>query len=328
MNGKMIGAALGILGAAGAGAVVAYQASRPAAVEEETQAAEAETPEIVVPKAPTRERLRDERGSFEGRGGFDRSRWDTDGDGELSQEERRAMIASMRAERMARMDLDGDGEVSDEERRAARREWFKNSRRGRQIASRYDIDGDGELSDSEMAVMEEARRAREQERLDRRIAEFDLDGDGELDDIEESLARDAERAQRQEFMDQLTQRFDSDGDGRLSGDERQDAFSQFRSARERQSFRERYDVAADGSVDNQDFESFLMRYNEGAMSADVNSDGVLDQGDVQAFRDLMIEHEIAGEDELNLDELFGGRGGGFGGFRGGGGGGRGGGGGP
>jgi len=105
--------------------------------------------------------------------------YDTDGDGELSDEERAAAVADRRAEILAEYDVDGDGELSDDERAAARegRQAEREARRAERLAA-IDTDGDGEISDEER---EAARAAR--------LAEYDTDGDGELSDEEKAAAR-------------------------------------------------------------------------------------------------------------------------------------------
>ncbi|MBK1833371.1 EF-hand domain-containing protein [Roseibacillus ishigakijimensis] len=78
------------------------------------------------------------------------AKFDTDGDGKLNEEERkaarearRAEFEKRRAEMLEKFDTDKDGKLSQEERKAA-------------MLARFDKDGDGELSDAEK---EEARKA-------------------------------------------------------------------------------------------------------------------------------------------------------------------------
>lgn len=80
-------------------------------------------------------------------------KFDTDGDGKLSQEEREAVKAAM-AERkaafMAKHDTNGDGEIDEEERKAAKEAFMAT----------YDTDSDGELSKDERQVAREAGAGR------------------------------------------------------------------------------------------------------------------------------------------------------------------------
>jgi len=71
---------------------------------------------------------------------------DTNGDGQISEQERQAAMESARAEwdrRRKEMDADGDGQISREERRA----YFQK------IQEKYDEDGDGKLSPEERRQM-------------------------------------------------------------------------------------------------------------------------------------------------------------------------------
>ena len=77
-------------------------------------------------------------------------KYDKDGDGKLSQEERKAAMAGRRAEMMKKYDKDGDGKLSQEERKAA-----MDARKAEHL-QKHDKDGDGKLSDEEKA---EARKS-------------------------------------------------------------------------------------------------------------------------------------------------------------------------
>jgi len=94
--------------------------------------------------------------------------YDSDGDGELSDDERDAAREAF----MEEFDTDGDGELSREERHAVR-EALHDA-----FIERYDTDGDGELSQEE----------RETARADF-VERFDADGDGELSEDERQAAR-------------------------------------------------------------------------------------------------------------------------------------------
>ncbi len=76
-------------------------------------------------------------------------RFDEDGDGKLSADEKAAAKEAMEA-RKARADLDGDGKVSEDERKAAREEMMK----------RIDTNGDGKISDEERKAADAAKKNR------------------------------------------------------------------------------------------------------------------------------------------------------------------------
>ena len=80
-----------------------------------------------------------------------RAQFDTDGDGQLSDDERAAMKASMQAEReqrrqdmIAKFDKDGDGQLSDDEKLAMKTE------RAQGMVTHLDSDGDGKVSQAEL----------------------------------------------------------------------------------------------------------------------------------------------------------------------------------
>lgn len=78
------------------------------------------------------------------------AKFDTNGDGKLTGDERKAAGEAHKAEMLKKFDKDGDGKLSKEERKAA-------------ITARFDADGDGELNEAEEAEMKKAtseRRAR------------------------------------------------------------------------------------------------------------------------------------------------------------------------
>ena len=117
--------------------------------------------------------------------------YDTDGDGALSDTEKEAMKAAIKAEMetkkaemLAKYDTDGDGSLSDTEK-TAMHEAIKAERDARkaELLTKYDADGDGSLSDTEKATMKEAMKAEMEAKL---LEKFDADGDGTLSDSEKS----------------------------------------------------------------------------------------------------------------------------------------------
>lgn len=67
-------------------------------------------------------------------------KYDTDGDGVLSRKERHAMREAVHDAFIAKYDTDGDGEISNEERDVIKADFIK----------RFDVDGDGKLSKDEL----------------------------------------------------------------------------------------------------------------------------------------------------------------------------------
>jgi hypothetical protein len=75
-----------------------------------------------------------------------RAELDTNGDGEISEEERQAARAKREQEMKDRLDTNKDGVVSDEERGAARQA------RAEDMHARLDRDGDGKVTTAELAA--------------------------------------------------------------------------------------------------------------------------------------------------------------------------------
>ena len=213
---------------------------------------------------------------------------------------------------MDRYDTDGDGELNEAERevmREAMRERWRE-RMMERMTERFDADGDGELNEEERLEAEAEMEARRIEWQVRMTERFDTDGDGQVSPAEEEAARNQFRRGR--GMDEQTiQRYDTDGDGELNLDESYAAYLDRFDQRERAQFVRQYDASADGTVDAADLESFLTRYRDEDPATDVNGDGILNQIDVDRFRDLMMTQQ-QGDADVPL-----GRGRGFGGDRGG-----------
>ncbi len=140
---------------------------------------------------------------------------DTNADEQVDDAERQAARAKMEAERQAarermkqelleKYDADGDGVLSDEERRQAGdamrrlrevqdRRSPQRDRMRREAMQRFDTDGDGELSEAERA---NAKAQYEQQKADF-ISRFDADGNGSLEGAEREAAREQMRTERE-----------------------------------------------------------------------------------------------------------------------------------
>jgi len=147
-----------------------------------------------------------------------RAKNDSDGDGQLSAEERQAVVRQMRERwELQRYDKNKDGALDDEEKaardtqRESRRKRIEEMRRrmGQQrrvLIRRWDTDGNGQLSDQERAAMGDQIRRRAQQRQ----KEMDADGDGKVSG-EES----------RNYWQKLRQKYDADNNGSLDQQERQ-----------------------------------------------------------------------------------------------------------
>ncbi|MBI4820653.1 MAG: hypothetical protein HY791_30595 [Deltaproteobacteria bacterium] len=108
----------------------------------------------------------------------------------------------------------------------------------------YDTDGDGALSDVEREILRADLEARGANLEARQLAEFDADGDGALSDTEIEAARAARRAEHEARRAADLATYDADGDGRLSHEERRAMHDARKAALEA-----RFDADSNGSLD-------------------------------------------------------------------------------
>lgn len=215
------------------------------------------------------------------------SEFDADGDGILSEDERREMRRAMREEWMARHDLDGDGELSREERMAARQEMFEQSERGQELMRQFDLDGNGVLDEKEQAAMEEYQQQQRDERRANELAQYDTDGDGQLSRDERRVQRQEQQSRGGDMMRNAVNEFDADGDGVLSIEESREAYAVFQERREIDNFVREYDYDGNGSMGPADYDAFLSDYERGNREADVNGDGEVNSQDLTMFTDMV-----------------------------------------
>jgi Ca2+-binding EF-hand superfamily protein len=123
-------------------------------------------------------------------------KFDTDGDGKLSDAEKTTAREAMQTRRRAAREKMGEGD-------GAKRERMRN---------RFDQDGDGQLSEKERA------RARKGW-----LAKADTDGDGKVSPEERKAAREKMAEAHPAMKERMLKRFDKDGDGKLSDEERAEA---------------------------------------------------------------------------------------------------------
>lgn len=207
---------------------------------------------------------------------------------------------SHRQRLLERFDTDGDGELSDTERAAAKetiqaeREAHRAEMKAR-LLERFDDNGDGELDEAERETIREVlgpmireraeRGRRDDHRRDRARREamqrFDTNEDGRLDEDERAAAK----AHFEQKKAEVVARFDADGDGELDDAERQAARAHHREKR-------RLDINRDGSVDAADIDAATDRLAAGERVPDLNEDGTSDAADLT----LLIERVRMFED--------------------------------
>lgn len=95
-----------------------------------------------------------------------------------------------RAKILEELDIDGDGEVSQAEKKVAMK--ARREERRAKMLEKYDADGDGELSIDEKIKLRGDMRATSEKRKEMReklMEKFDADGDGKLSASERKAAR-------------------------------------------------------------------------------------------------------------------------------------------
>ena len=150
-------------------------------------------------------------------------------------------FGAIRQQIRERFDADGDGELSAEERAAIAEEFGSPVDRVALLLELYDADESGALDATELGALEGDVEARCERREAALLSRFDTDGDGELSDAERQAARDALEERfgrgrhhgrgdagadddagepRRDRRERAAGRFDRDGDGRLNRGER------------------------------------------------------------------------------------------------------------
>ncbi|MFT3711710.1 MAG: calcium-binding protein [Archangium sp.] len=125
--------------------------------------------------------------------------FDDNGDGQLSADERTALIDALQArcERIkanviARFDANGDGSLDQTERQAAKDALRARLEQERQrILTAYDVNQNGVLDEGERLQLRSDRIAAFRTRKAEVVAHFDANGDGSLDDAEKLALRQA-----------------------------------------------------------------------------------------------------------------------------------------
>ena len=240
------------------------------------------------------------RTSGGGRAGF-MEKYDTDGDGKLSEEERNAMREAFRKRSIEKYDKDGDGKLSEEERRAMRKDrggvWAAATERWR--LQHFDLDGDGKLSEAEEAEQKEFQgqfRAMGKA-LDVRFN--DLDGDGEVSIEERRKIGEEWRKSALQMMALAATYMDRDGDGEVSAEEREGFGKRVQTGMIKwmEDFGKEFDADTNGRLDKAERGAFLVGLRKSIETRvkrfDANQDGRLAPPEaIELIKDFAKEIDI------------------------------------
>lgn len=150
-----------------------------------------------------------------------------------------------------RFDTDGSGDLGEEERAALVDEFGDPTERFALLVSLYDADGSGALEASELDAVKADIQTRCESRREALLERFDADGDGTLDADEREAARAALRERFAERHAARVERFDGNGDGRLGPLERRRAGGVVRDrlADRREAIADEFDADQNGELD-------------------------------------------------------------------------------
>jgi len=161
-------------------------------------------------------------------------RFDTDGDGKLSDTERAALVEAVKARfgdraegLLQKFDAGDDAALNEEAARGAFRQGVIAKLREigekvrAKVLEKFDTDGDGKLGETERAALLEAAKKRFGEKAETFIQKHDTDNDGRLNDQEWAAAvQDLRSGIRSKIIAYIKQH-DIDGDGQLNAQERE-----------------------------------------------------------------------------------------------------------
>jgi Ca2+-binding EF-hand superfamily protein len=187
------------------------------------------------------------------------ARFDKDGDGQLSEEERQAAIKDFeeqqRQETLQKYDQDGDGKLSAEESAAMREDMRQQAQPWKQLTDRlaarlFDADEEDQLTEQGKADAKEFQKKLQElgKEYDRRFN--DLDGDGNVTQEERRQVQAEWRGQTLRMMALGLKYMDADGDGKVTAEEREGFTERMRGGVEKWAtkFIDKFDLDGDGKL--------------------------------------------------------------------------------
>lgn len=200
-------------------------------------------------------------------------------------------MREMHTRAIERFDTDGDGALSETERATAHGAFAEEhpeaaaraEKMRARFMARWDTDGDGAMSDAEReAFRGHARAERERFHADM-LRRFDADGDGALSDAERREARETHHAKMRERHEAILAEFDADKDGRLSREEREDARPMLETRFLSQRNMGALDANHDRAIDKAEIARGVELIRDGNPWGDFNGDGAVNEADAAAL---------------------------------------------
>lgn len=189
--------------------------------------------------------------------------YDTDGDGKLSALERAAIdnIGQRMAIRfhdllLPHADLDGNGQIDPHEQQSL----YESGKKLESIGEKWrmdvtDLNGDGNITSEEEQLVQQRFQAAGIQMLPKLIAWNDANGDGMVDEQERMAAMEKVADAAEKQIDLWTQKFDADGNGRLNEVERNELIGGFQTFVEE--MYNQQDVDGDGQLNVNETVKFL-----------------------------------------------------------------------
>ena len=202
---------------------------------------------------------------------------------------------------LAKYDRDGDGKLSEAERRAAHADWAKHrhhwkdllEKRSEAWVAKFDRDHDGNLSKEERDAIRKKFIEKLEKLKEKWIAQYDKNQDGKLDKEERAVVR-------KKFARHLVVHFDDNDDNRLNADEVP--------RKHRQHFG-KADTNKDGYVDADEVQAALAEAHEKIHELwehrgkpDNHKKQQPDDGRQSLF-DRIMAADANGDGKLNADEM-------------------------
>ena len=211
-------------------------------------------------------------------------------------------------------DKDGDGKLSEEERRAMRKDsgGTMGAAVERWRLQHFDLDGDGKLSEAEEAEHKEFQGQFEAMGKALDVKFNDLDGDGEVSIEERRKIAQEWRKSGFQMMMLITTYMDRDGDGQISAEEGEGFGKRIQTGivKWMEDFNKKFDADTNGRLDKTERGAFLVGLQKSIETRikrfDANEDGRLAPPEaIELIKDFAKEIDLVPPKPKDLDKTDG-----------------------